>query len=77
MSLSYHHAYISSNLIAKLHKLKEYSVFSKLTLQIDKDYVPDICLYPKRQVNFVSADILKMTEMPLLAIEILSPSQGT
>ncbi len=77
MSPSYHHSYISSNLIAQLHKLEGYSVFSELTIQIDKDYIPDISLYPKRHINFVAADVLKMTEMPLLAIEILSPSQGT
>ncbi len=77
MSPSYHHAYLSSNLIVALSSLKKYSIFSELTLQIDgKDYIPDICLYPKRQIKFSSGDILKMTEMPLLAIEILSPTQG-
>jgi len=78
MSPSYHHAYLSSNLIAALHQLKTYSVFSELTLQIEgKDYTPDICLYPKKQINLTSRDILRMTELPLLAIEVLSPSQGT
>jgi len=77
MPPSYHHAYLSSHLIIALSRLKEYSIFSELTLQIDgKDYIPDICLYPKRQIKFASGDILKMTEMPLLAIEVLSPTQG-
>jgi Uma2 family endonuclease len=31
-------------------------------------------VYPKREIDFVR-DILRMTEIPLLAIEILSPSQ--
>jgi Uma2 family endonuclease len=78
MSPSYHHAYLSSNLIAVLHRLKNYSVFSELTIQIEgKDYVPDVCLYPKKPINFASSDIIKMTELPLLAIEVLSPTQGT
>jgi len=78
MSPSYHHAYLSSRIIAVLSEFKDYSVFSELTLRIeDKNYVPDISLYKKRKINFKSGDILQMTEMPLLAIEILSPSQGT
>lgn len=78
MPPSYHHAYLSSNLIVALSRLKNYSIFSELTLQIDgKDYTPDICLYPKKHINLASRDILKMTEMPLLAIEVLSPTQGT
>jgi Uma2 family endonuclease len=32
-------------------------------------------VYPKREIDFVR-DILRMTEIPLLAIEILSPSQA-
>jgi len=78
MSPSYHHAYLSSNLIAALHQFKTYSVFSELTLQIEgKDYIPDVCLYLKKTMNFAGGDILRMTELPLLAIEVLSPTQGT
>jgi Uma2 family endonuclease len=78
MSPSYHHAYLSSNLIAALHQFKTYSVFSELTLQIEgKDYIPDVCLYIKKPMNFAGGDILRMTELPLLAIEVLSPTQGT
>jgi len=76
MSPSYHHSYLAGKIIAALGKLDEYSVFSELTLQIDRDYVPDISLYKKRKINFKSGDIIKMTEIPLLVIEILSPSQG-
>jgi len=76
MSPSYHHSYLAGKIIAALSRLDEYSVFSELTLQTDKDYVPDISLYKKRKINFKSGDIIKMTEMPLLIIEILSPSQG-
>ncbi len=75
MSPSYHHAYIAGNLITAFNNLKKYSVFS---LQIEgQDYIPDIALYSKRKVNFSAGDIVRMTEMPLLVVEILSPSQGS
>ena len=78
MSPSYHHAYIAGNLITAFNSLKKYSVFSELTLQIDgKDYIPDVCLYPKRKINYIAGDTIRMSEMPLLAAEILSPSQGS
>ena len=34
-----------------------------------------MCIYLKRQRNLQN-DILRMSEMPLLAIEVLSPKQG-
>lgn len=37
--------------------------------------MPDICIYPKRTFRFGGEDTVKMTEMPLTAIEILFPSQ--
>lgn len=74
MSPSLNHAYIQISLGAELRRLKKHSVFSELTLEIDKDYIPDICLYSKREINLLQ-DIPKMTEMPLACIEILSPTQ--
>jgi Uma2 family endonuclease len=40
------------------------------------DYTPDVCLYPKQHINVFEEDIIRMTEMPLLAVEVLSPSQA-
>ncbi len=77
MTPSYHHAYLSSNMIVALHKLKKYSVFSELALQLEKDYVADVCIYPKRKIQFSAGDVIKMTEAPLMVVEILSPTQGT
>jgi Uma2 family endonuclease len=75
-------------MIASLLVLDErFTVFTELSLDIKqhdlskydikaKDEIkPDICLY-SNEIGFQEFDILKMTEMPLLAIEILSPSQG-
>ncbi len=77
MSPSFNHAYIQSNLIGELRKNKKYTILSELTLDIDgKDYIPDISVYPKRKMDRLN-DIIKVSEMPLLIIEILSPTQGT
>ncbi|HRX71207.1 MAG: Uma2 family endonuclease [Candidatus Competibacteraceae bacterium] len=77
MSPSYYHAYICSKLRVAFNTLEEYMVYSELTLQIQgKDYVPDIALYPKRPIDFTAEDIVKMTEMPVLIVEVLSPTQA-
>ncbi|GAK52962.1 protein containing DUF820 [Candidatus Moduliflexus flocculans] len=78
MSPSYHHAYLCGKIITALNQRAAYAIFSELTIQIqEKDYVPDVCVYPKRPMNFVESDIIKMTEIPLMVIEVLSPSQGS
>jgi len=45
-------------------------------LKIKDEFIPDICLYPGEVGLSEPLDELKMSEMPLLAIEILSPKQG-
>ncbi len=76
MSPSYNHAYIQMNIGALFKAMPEYSVLGELTLTLDGvDYVPDAVVYAKRPVTYYH-DILKMTEIPLLIIEILSPTQG-
>jgi Uma2 family endonuclease len=75
MSPSINHSYVQSMFCSALVSLKQYSVFSELSIEIDgKEYVPDICLYSKREIDFFH-DVIRMTEMPLLAVEILSPTQ--
>jgi Uma2 family endonuclease len=76
MSPSYHYSYTKAKLISALLKLEKFTVFSELTLEIDdKTYMPDICLYSKREVDLSLPDLIEMDEMPLLAIKILSQSQ--
>ena len=82
---SYNHAMTQTNLGFLLKRLGGYSVFTGLNLDTSDivlnhipkrdEMRPDLCLYPKRSLSR-PFDILKMAEMPLLAIEILSPSQG-
>lgn len=82
---SYNHAMTQTNLGFLLKRLGNYSVFTELSLDTSAVVLenvprrdetrPDVCLYPKRSLSR-PFDILKMSEMPLLTIEILSPRQG-
>ena len=68
--------------------MEQYTAFTQLSLDVSqlqdqtlreqyRDAVkPDVCIYPKRVFRNTN-DIIKMDEMPLLAVEILSPMQAT
>ena len=45
-------------------------------LKVKDELIPDVCLYPKEQRLIQGDDILKMSQMPILIIEILSPKQA-
>jgi len=74
---SYNHASVQANLAFLFKRLGGYSVLTELSLAGGEsgELRPDVCLYPKRGLSR-PRDILRMTEMPLLAVEILSPKQG-
>ena len=73
---SYNHSGVQAKLAGLLIGLGKYSVFTELSLEIDHaEYKPDISVYPKRGLS-KPRDILRMTDMPLLAIEILSSRQA-
>lgn len=83
---SFNHSSVQANLAFLLKRLGKYRVSTELSLdvsgaqlkhlKIKDEFKPDVCLYPKRGLSR-PFDILKMTEMPQLAVEILSPRQGT
>ena len=85
---SFNHGYTQTRLIVLLDKIEQYTPVTELSLDIrgidlskfdlrtKEEIKPDICLYPKRGRS-QPRDILRMKEMPLLAIEILSPKQGS
>jgi Uma2 family endonuclease len=50
---------------------------SQFGLKMKDEIIPDVCLYLKgKRYTERGDDLLRMPEMPLLAIEILSPSQS-
>lgn len=83
---SHNQSLVQANLAHLLKQLGIYSVYTKLSLDASgvnvshlnhkDELIPDVCIYPKRPLS-TPHDILRMTEMPLLAIEVLSPRQGT
>lgn len=83
---SHNHSRVQANLAYLFKQLRTYAVYVELNLdsssldksvfQIKDEIIPDVCLYEKRPWS-LPRDTLRMTEMPLLVVEILSPSQGT
>ncbi|MEZ4714153.1 MAG: Uma2 family endonuclease [Caldilineaceae bacterium] len=83
---SHNHSMVQANLAYLFKQLGSYSVYIELSLDvraydlayldIKDELIPNVCIYPKRPLS-IPHDILRMTEMPLLAVEVLSLRQGT
>jgi Uma2 family endonuclease len=85
---SFNHGYVQARLTILLGQISQFTPVNELSLDVrgidlsqfdiksKEEIKPDIALYPKRGLSRPT-DILKMAEMPLLAVEILSPKQGT
>ncbi|MCB1193127.1 MAG: Uma2 family endonuclease [Leptospiraceae bacterium] len=84
---SYNHSLVQARTAGLLLQIEKFSVFIELSLdteQVDlsqfglkaKDELkPDVCVYSEPK-GLKERDMLKMKEMPLLVIEIVSPKQG-
>ncbi len=88
---SFNHSLVQAQLSALLlFQESRFSVFIELSLDASKidlsqfdlkakeELKPDICLYPRTEKNtkIKKRDIIKMSDMPLLAIEVVSPRQS-
>lgn len=73
---SKNHAIVQTNLILALSRVAaELSVLSELTIDFETGpLTPDICLYPQLEIDWIH-DEIRMSEVPLLVVEILSPRQ--
>lgn len=71
------HGYTQTNLIVALSRFRDrYTIFSELTLELDgRELTPDLSVYPKTDVDLVH-DEVRVTDPPLLAVEIASPTQN-
>jgi Uma2 family endonuclease len=84
---SFNHGYIQLRLGGLLDRLGTFTPVGELSLDVSgidltqfelkskTELIPAISLYPKRTLSRPT-DIQRMTEMPLVAIQILSPRQG-
>ncbi len=70
------HGSVQANLIGLLLGYKQrYRTISELTIALaEHNATPDICLYPRFALDYLHVKAVK-EEPPLLAIEIISPSQ--
>jgi Uma2 family endonuclease len=73
---SKNHAIAQINLLAALLRFKdEYSILPELSLELDgQPFTPDVTVYPRLETDW-QHDEVRMTEPPLLTVEILSPKQ--
>jgi Uma2 family endonuclease len=74
---SLNHSYICSKILRQLFANEKIEALTELTLDIDNGLTPDICVYPEQviQPNFLH-DVHKFSQMPMLAIEVISASQN-
>ena len=86
---SVNHSITQTNLAISLSSNHPFRVMTELSLDIGnmdltpfglkakKELKSDVCVYPIDAINGSSEqDIVRMPDMPLLAIEVLSPEQG-
>jgi Uma2 family endonuclease len=84
---SLNHGVAQANLTALFYNDERFRAITELSLdpnQIDlkqfgakDELIPDICLYQKKEPRPKKArDVMKMTEMPVVVLEILSPKQS-
>lgn len=71
------HSYICSQIMRQLLPNEQIEVLPELTLAIGNGLTPDISVYPKEEIkpNFWE-DITRFEKPPMLAIEVISPSQN-
>lgn len=74
---SRNHSIVQLRLGAAFLAFSDFSVCSELTLELPDGsrLTPDLCAYPRLTLDWLHDDI-RMKQMPLLAVEILSPTQG-
>ncbi|MBF0100225.1 MAG: Uma2 family endonuclease [Desulfobacterales bacterium] len=74
---SLNHSYICAQLMRQLLQNETIQPLPELTLDIENGMTPDISIFPKEKIrpDFFE-DILKVKELPILAIEVVSPTQS-
>jgi Uma2 family endonuclease len=74
---SLNHSYICAQIMHQLLQDEKIQPLPELTLDVENGLTPDISVFPKGQIrpNFFE-DVLKVKQLPLLAIEVISSSQS-
>jgi hypothetical protein len=75
---SLNHSYVCAQLMRQLLCNESIQALPELiSLDIENGFTPNISVFPKNKIqpDFFE-DVLKVTEMPILAIKIVSPTQS-
>src|SRR5437867_12199153 len=71
---SRNHGRVQTNLILEFGHQQQFSIYSELTLNVaGTDYTPDLSVYSHEAADF-RHDEPSRADLPLLAVEILSPT---
>ena len=74
---SLHHSYVCAQMMRQLLQDNHIQSLPELTLDIENGLTPDISVFLSEQIRLDSfEDTLKVQQVPLLAIEIISSSQN-
>ena len=74
---SFNHSYICADIIEQISENKVFKALPELTLDIGNGLTPDVSIYERTQIkpNFLR-DFPRYSEMPIVAIEVISASQN-
>jgi Uma2 family endonuclease len=73
---SANHGAIQANLILEFGNQREHRIYSELSLELGgQPLTPDLSVFPRERLD-LRRDVIRITEPPLLVVEILSPTQG-
>ena len=74
---SLNHSYICAQIMRQLLQDEKIQPLPELTLDVEKGLTPDISVFPKEQIHpDFFEDVLKVQQLPILAIEVVSSSQS-
>jgi Uma2 family endonuclease len=74
---SLNHSIICADIAEQIYANKQVKALPELTLDIGKGITPDLCIYERDKIKAdFWKDITRYTEMPVLAIEVISQSQN-
>ncbi len=74
---SFNHSYVCSQILRQLFQNQSVFPMAKLTLDIGNGLTPDISIYPVDSVHpNLFRDIPKFSQMPILAVEIVSANHN-
>ena len=74
---TFNHSNLCADIMEQIWETRTFKPLPELTLDIGKGITPDISVYLRERMKpDYWHDVVRYSEMPILAIEVVSPSQG-